>query len=123
MPPPASPPPARVLAINSEDELDEAELEGFQGEAQTLLCSNTLHDGLLQVTAAGVRLVSGASGQLLDAWQAPSGQSINVASSSPTQVGGLAPHKPAYVSPCRCVCLAVSERVQLATQHCNCKVC
>jgi hypothetical protein len=79
--------PHRVLAINADDELDEAELEGFSGEEQTLLCSNTLHDGLLQVTAAGVRLVSGASGQLLDQWQAPAGHSISVASSSPTQVG------------------------------------
>jgi hypothetical protein len=43
-----------------------------------------------QVTAASVRLVSGSSGRLLDEWKAPAGQSISVASSSPTQVSGAA---------------------------------
>ena len=45
----------RVLAINADDELDEACLPGLDAASMTLLASNTAHDQLLQATAAGVR--------------------------------------------------------------------
>lgn len=44
----------RVLAINEEEELDEAEVEGFDARAQTLYCGNTVQDQLLQVGARGL---------------------------------------------------------------------
>lgn len=54
--PPTPPPiPRQLLAIDEDDELGEVELAGFDSGRQTLLCSNTLHDTLLQVTA-GVRV-------------------------------------------------------------------
>ena len=39
----------RILAMNSEDELEETEIDGFDSEAQTLFCQNVLHDQLIQV--------------------------------------------------------------------------
>jgi hypothetical protein len=39
----------QLLAIDEDDELGEVELEGFDSGRQTLLCSNTAHDTLLQV--------------------------------------------------------------------------
>ncbi len=38
----------RVLAINAEDELAEAEVEGFDGNVMTLNCCNAVHDQLMQ---------------------------------------------------------------------------
>lgn len=46
----------RILAINEEDELDETEIEGFDGEAQTLFCGNVVHDQLLQVGPGWVKI-------------------------------------------------------------------
>ena len=43
------PPQTRVLAINEEEELDEAELPGFDAAAHTLYCGNTVHNHLVQV--------------------------------------------------------------------------
>lgn len=42
-----------MLAINEDDELDEASITGFEAEAQSLLCANTAHDQLLQVRLGG----------------------------------------------------------------------
>jgi len=39
----------QLLAIDEDDELGEVELAGFDSGRQTLLCSNTLFDTLLQV--------------------------------------------------------------------------
>ena len=58
----------RVLAMNMEDELDETDVPGFDGGAQTLLCASVAHGQLLQVTAAGARLVSAGTLQLLASW-------------------------------------------------------
>ena len=40
--------PCFRLALQ-DDELDEAEISGFDAAAQTLYCGNTLHDQLVQV--------------------------------------------------------------------------
>ncbi|CAL5227828.1 g10856 [Coccomyxa viridis] len=76
----------RVLAINEDDELDEAEVAGFNQQSQTLCCANTLDDGLLQVTPQDVRVVDAGTGALVHQWKAPAGLQINTASASPTQV-------------------------------------
>ncbi|CAK0750170.1 hypothetical protein CVIRNUC_001969 [Coccomyxa viridis] len=76
----------RILAINEDDELDEAELAGFNSQSQTLCCANTVDDGLLQVTSSDVRVVDAGTGALVHAWNAPSGLQINTASASPSQV-------------------------------------
>lgn len=76
----------RILAMNSDDELEETEIEGFFLEAQTLFCQNALHDQLIQVTANSVRLVSSLSRELLDIWNAHPGFSVNVATANATQV-------------------------------------
>lgn len=39
-----------MLAINDDDELDESTINGFDGESQTLHCSNLIGSQLLQVT-------------------------------------------------------------------------
>ena len=44
-------------------------------------------DHMVQVTAAGVRLMAAPSGILQDEWLPPSGLQINIASASPTQAG------------------------------------
>jgi hypothetical protein len=40
----------QLLAIDDDDELGEVDLPGFDGGRQTLLCSNTLFDTLIQVS-------------------------------------------------------------------------
>lgn len=40
----------RILAMNSEDILEETEIDGFLSEAQTLLCQNALHDQIVQAS-------------------------------------------------------------------------
>uniref|UniRef100_A0A7S3QK85 DNA damage-binding protein 1 n=1 Tax=Dunaliella tertiolecta TaxID=3047 RepID=A0A7S3QK85_DUNTE len=76
----------RLLAINQEDELDEAELPGFDANMQTLWCANMANDQLIQVTASGVRLIDCHSRHLVSEWKPSSGGAINVATGSPTQV-------------------------------------
>ena len=53
---------------------------------QTLYCGNMVGDQMVQVTAAGVRLLSAQTGALQDQWLPPQGLQINVASASPSQV-------------------------------------
>ena len=55
------------------------------GGAQTLYCGNALHDQLVQVTRASLRLLSAGTKQLLHEWRPPSGLSIDVAAGSPSQ--------------------------------------
>lgn len=40
----------RILAMNSEDELEETEIEGFYSQAQTLFCQDAIHNQLVQVS-------------------------------------------------------------------------
>ncbi|OVA12038.1 Cleavage/polyadenylation specificity factor [Macleaya cordata] len=76
----------RTLAMNSDDELEETEIEGFDSQVQTLFCHDAANNQLVQVTASSVRLVSSTSRDLLDEWKAPSGFSVNVATANSTQV-------------------------------------
>eukprot|EP00240_Pyramimonas_obovata_P000173 CAMPEP_0118957844 /NCGR_PEP_ID=MMETSP1169-20130426/62317_1 /TAXON_ID=36882 /ORGANISM="Pyramimonas obovata, Strain CCMP722" /LENGTH=1091 /DNA_ID=CAMNT_0006905945 /DNA_START=129 /DNA_END=3404 /DNA_ORIENTATION=- len=76
----------RVLGINMEDELEETELDGFEGEQQTLYCGNAAHDQLVQVTCGSLRLVSASTRQLVASWAPPSGFQINIAAANNTQV-------------------------------------
>ncbi|EIE24281.1 hypothetical protein COCSUDRAFT_28729 [Coccomyxa subellipsoidea C-169] len=82
----------RILAINADDELDEAELPGFSADAQTLCCGNTVSDHLVQVAGADVRLVDASTRQLTHQWRPPAGLNINVASVSPTQASPSTAH-------------------------------
>lgn len=61
---------------------------------QTLYCGNMVGDLLVQVTAAGVHLLSAPTGTLQDQWLPPQGLQINVACASPSQV------QPCPVMPC-----------------------
>eukprot|EP00250_Pteridium_aquilinum_P005894 c15914_g1_i1 orf=464-3730(-) len=76
----------RILAMNSDDELEETEIDGFDSDAQTLFCQNVLFDQLIQVTASCLRLVDASSRRQLHEWKAPPGLSINVATASSSQV-------------------------------------
>eukprot|EP01018_Ginkgo_biloba_P031082 Gb_27300 [translate_table: standard] len=76
----------RILAMNSEDELEETQIEGFVSDAQTLYCQNAVHDQLVQATAGSVRLVRASSRELLTEWRVPFGFSVNVATANATQV-------------------------------------
>lgn len=76
----------RILAMNSDDELEETEIEGFVSDAQSLFCKDAIHDQLVQVTASSVRLVSAPSRKLLTDWRVPAGFSIIVATANATQV-------------------------------------
>ncbi|KAG2483888.1 hypothetical protein HYH03_017282 [Edaphochlamys debaryana] len=76
----------RLLALNEQEELDEAEIPGFDGGAQTLWCGNMASDHLVQVTSSSVRLVECGSLALASQWTPPPGFAINVAAGSPTQV-------------------------------------
>jgi DNA damage-binding protein 1 len=76
----------RMLAIEDE-ELGEAEIDGFDAEAQTLHCANMPQDRLAQVTAQGVRLVDCNTLKLVGQWDPPTaGEHITLASSAPGQV-------------------------------------
>ncbi|XP_031500678.1 DNA damage-binding protein 1 [Nymphaea colorata] len=76
----------RILAMNSEDELEETVIDGFISEVQTLYCQNVIHNQLVQVTSGCVRLVNSLTRELLNEWKSPSGFSINVATANATQV-------------------------------------
>ncbi|EFJ48849.1 UV-damaged DNA binding complex subunit 1 protein, partial [Volvox carteri f. nagariensis] len=76
----------RLLALNTEEELDEAELPGFDSGSQTLWCGNMATDHLLQASGSSVRLVDTASLQLVSEWRPAPGFAIHVAAGSPTQV-------------------------------------
>lgn len=76
----------RVLRINEQDELDEAEIPGFSAEEQTILCANMRGDLMLQVTRTGARLVRCADLARSSEWNPPSGLSVIAAAASPSQV-------------------------------------
>jgi len=76
----------RVLAISEEDELDETDVPGFDSGSQTLLCANTSHNQLLQVTPTALFLVDASSRQQVATWAPPPGVAINVAAADAHQV-------------------------------------
>ena len=47
---------ARILVLNDE-EVEEAELEGFSDYEQTFFAANVLHDQLVQVTMTTIRMI------------------------------------------------------------------
>ena len=53
---------------------------------QTLYCGNAVHDQLLQVTRASLRLVDAGTRELRREWRPPAGLSIDVAAASASQV-------------------------------------
>lgn len=59
------PSPVQMLAIDEDDELGEVELAGFDSGRQTLLCSNTLHDRLLQVCSSHALALHATSSRLM----------------------------------------------------------
>jgi DNA damage-binding protein 1 len=76
----------RVLAISAEDEMDETDVPGFDCAAQTLLCTNTAHNQLLQVTPDGVYLVDAATRKLAATWVPPAGMAITAAAADGHQL-------------------------------------
>lgn len=76
----------RILGLNQEDELDEADIPGFDSDNQTLWCGNVLHDQLLQVTGKEARLIDCHTKQVVSTWRASSGDSINLAAANPSQL-------------------------------------
>ncbi|XP_024396613.1 DNA damage-binding protein 1a [Physcomitrium patens] len=76
----------RILAMNTDDELEETEIDGFDSEAQTLFCYNAVHDQLVQVTAGSLRLVDAKTRRQLTEWKAPAPMTINVATANASQV-------------------------------------
>eukprot|EP00743_Colponemidia_sp_Colp-15_P005247 GILK01005646.1.p1 GENE.GILK01005646.1~~GILK01005646.1.p1 ORF type:complete len:1143 (+),score=205.41 GILK01005646.1:93-3431(+) len=75
----------RVLAMNGSD-LEEANFEGFESNAQTIFCTNVLNDLLLQISENSVRLVATETFQLVHQWVPPSGLKINVGTANASQV-------------------------------------
>jgi len=75
----------RVLEI-TEEELGETEMDGFDHQAQTILCCNVAGDGLIQVTETSLRLVSASMKTLVKEWFPPEGQRITVAAGNAHQV-------------------------------------
>lgn len=72
----------RILAFDG-DELEERDIGGFVADAPTLCAATVGHEQLLQVTAAGVRLVAiGALDRVSAAWQAEGGASVSAAAAN-----------------------------------------
>lgn len=98
----------RVLGLNEEEELDEADIAGFDANAQvsllvmllyivcilmpnvaclqTLWCGNMVHDQIVQITTTTVRLIDCHTLELVAEWRPPAGKNIVVAAGSPSQV-------------------------------------
>ena len=76
----------RVLAIDDEDELAEAEFPGFSAEEQTLCVCNVDGGYVVQCVASGVRLVTAGTGEPRATWTPPGGAAVSVAAANRTQV-------------------------------------
>ncbi|KAI0234301.1 DNA damage-binding protein 1 [Lamellibrachia satsuma] len=75
----------RVLLLSGE-EVEETEVDGFDGNQQTFFCGNVAYNQLLQVTAVAVRLVNGDTKKLLMEWKPTSSKNISVVSCNLKQV-------------------------------------
>jgi DNA damage-binding protein 1 len=72
----------RILAFDG-DELEERDIGGFVADAPTLCAATVGHDQLLQVTAAGARLVAiGALERVAASWQVDGGASVSAATAN-----------------------------------------
>lgn len=74
----------RVLGMNSEDELDEIDFNGFDTNAGTLWCGNVMHDQYVQVTNHEVRLLSQTGFAAL--WKPASSEKMIMASGNASQI-------------------------------------
>ncbi|GAB6033172.1 DNA damage-binding protein 1a [Chamberlinius hualienensis] len=75
----------RVLMLNGE-EVEEADLPGFNNQYQTFHACNVTGNQLIQVTAAFVRLVSGDGKSVASEWRPPSDKHIGVVGCNTCQV-------------------------------------
>jgi len=71
----------RILAINDNDELEEAVFPGFDASSQTIECANISGNVICQVTSKGVYVCDASSGELVASW-VPSDESPITASSA-----------------------------------------
>lgn len=76
----------RVLGMNADDELDEADISGFDSAAQTLWCGNMLHDQIVQVTDKELRILNAETKQAVSNWAPPEGKRIIVVNGNASQV-------------------------------------
>jgi DNA damage-binding protein 1 len=76
----------RVLGMNADDELDEADIPGFDSAAQTLWCGNMLYDQIVQVTDKELRILNATTKQVVSKWSPPEGKSIVVVNGNASQV-------------------------------------
>ncbi|KAL4542634.1 hypothetical protein Ndes2526B_g09435 [Nannochloris sp. 'desiccata'] len=75
----------RVLGMNADDELDEADISGFDSAAQTLWCGNMLHDQIVQVTDKELRILNAETKQAVSNWAPPEGKRIIVVNGNASQ--------------------------------------
>ena len=71
----------RILAINNNDELEEAVFSGFDAASQTIECANVSGNTICQVTSRGVYVCDASSGELVASW-VPSDESPITAGSA-----------------------------------------
>ena len=69
---------SRVLSLSS-DEVEEIELEGFEGDKQTTFCANVCCNQIIQVTEESARLINCITKSLVCEWKHPGGKNISVA--------------------------------------------
>ena len=66
-----------MLSIEN-DEMEEAEIDGFISDQQSLYCGNVCGDMLVQVVPGGARLVDCLTLRLIHEFPAPSSRRITV---------------------------------------------
>ena len=71
-----------MLSIEN-DEMEEAEIDGFISDQQSLYCGNVCGDMLVQVVPGGARLVDCNTLRLIHEFPAPSSRRITVATTRP----------------------------------------
>jgi DNA damage-binding protein 1 len=76
----------RVLELNSENELEEVDIEGFASDESTIACVNVTGNQYIQVTASRIRLISCQTRTLVAEWTPGPGLRINVAAVNPSQI-------------------------------------
>jgi DNA damage-binding protein 1 len=76
----------RVLGMNADDELDEADISGFDSAAETLWCGNMVHNQMVQVTDKELRILNAETKQSVSKWAPPEGKAIVVVNGNASQV-------------------------------------
>eukprot|EP01135_Chromosphaera_perkinsii_P006121 Nk52_evm1s407 gene=Nk52_evmTU1s407 len=75
----------KILAM-VDGELQEAIIEGFAADEQTLYCGNVVHNQLVQVTASSIRLIDSQSKTFVSDWKPEGGMRISVTSCNESQI-------------------------------------